>query len=164
MKSTNWFQMRKPCPKCETPEGFIETRNGQDCVFCAWCKTHCYNAPKSETGREARTLRKRDTIRPSTRTAIFLRDNSACIICYSTDRPEVGHLISVADGAKYGIDFDLINSDENLAVMCATCNNGLSDETVPIRLIVKAFMVRLTRNQPATGVQVETTHEGNEPQ
>ena len=149
------FPMRQPCLKCDTPDGVIETVNGQDTVRCAWCKAFCYNAPKSETGRQVRSLRKRDDIRPGMRTAIFLRDGGACIICYSTDRPEVGHLISVADGAKFGIDFDLINSDENLAVMCATCNNGLSDETVPIRLIVKAFMVRQARKQPGTGDQVQ---------
>lgn len=152
------FPMRQPCPNCGTPDGVIETRNGQDCVFCVWCKKHCYNAPKNETGRDVRPLSKRPNISTRVRKEIFFRDGGACIICHSTDRPEVGHLISVADGATYGIDFDLIHSDENLAVMCATCNNGISDETVPIRLICKAFLVRIARKQPATGVQQVETH------
>jgi 5-methylcytosine-specific restriction endonuclease McrA len=146
--------MRQPCAECSTPDGTIETVNGQDTVRCAWCKHFCYNAPKTETGRRVRPLTKRPNISTGMRKDIFLRDGGACIICHSTDRPEVGHLISVADGAKYGIDFDLIHSDENLAVMCATCNNGIGEETVPIRLICKAFLVRIARNQPGTGDQV----------
>ena len=146
--------MRSPCGNCETEDGILETVNGQDTVRCAWCKTHCYNAPKTETGRDVRPLAKRPNISTGMRSDIFLRDGGACIICHSTDRPEVGHLISVADGAKHGIDFDLIHCDENLAVMCAACNNGISEETVPIRLIVKAFMVRIIRKQPGTGDQV----------
>ncbi len=147
--------MRTPCPECSTPDGIVETVNGQDTVRCAWCRKHCYNAPKTETGRAVRTLSKRPDISTGMRAAIFLRDGGACIICHSTDRPEVGHLISVGDGAKYGIDFDLIHSDENLAVMCAACNNGIGEETVPIRLICKAFLVRIARNQPGTGDQVQ---------
>lgn len=146
--------MRKPCPKCSNPDGVLETVNGQDTVRCARCKKHCYNAPKAETGRAVRPLTKRPNISTGMRKDIFLRDGGACIICHSTERPEVGHLISVADGAKHGIDFDLIHSDENLAVMCATCNNGIGEETVPIRLICKAFLVRIDRIQPGSGDQL----------
>jgi 5-methylcytosine-specific restriction endonuclease McrA len=155
------FAMRNPCPKCDTPDGIIETVNGQDTVRCAWCTAFCYNAPKTETGRGIRSLSQRPNIKPRLRKEIFLRDGGSCIICRSIDRPEVGHLISIADGAKYGIEFDLLHSDENLAVMCATCNNGISDETVPIRLIVKAFMVRHYRKQPGTGEQVQTQKGSN---
>jgi len=149
--------MRGPCPDCGAPDGVIKTVNGQDTVRCACCKRFCYNAPKSETGRAVRSLSQRRNIKPRLRKEIFLRDGNSCIICRSIDRPEVGHLISIADGAKYGIDFDLLHSEENLAVMCATCNNGIGDETVPIRLIVKAFMVRHYRKQPGTGVQVQNS-------
>ena len=150
----NIIVMRGPCQQCGTPDGVLEEVNGQDTVRCAWCKTFCYNAPKAETGRETRTLAKRPNISPGQRSDILLRDGGACIICHSTERLEVGHLISVADGARFGLDFDLIHSDENLAVMCATCNSGISDETVPIRLIVTASMVRVNRKQPGTGEQV----------
>lgn len=151
--------MRKPCPACGTPDGIVETVKGQDTVRCAWCKTFCYNQPRTESGRDIRALAKRPNISTGMRWRIFQRDGDACIICRSTDQLEVGHLISVADGAKHGIAFDLIHSEENLAAMCATCNNGIGDETIPIRLICKAFLVRIARKQPATGVtQVENTN------
>jgi nitrous oxidase accessory protein NosD len=45
------MELRKQCQHCKCSTGFIETRNGQDCVFCDVCKRHQYNAPKSETVR-----------------------------------------------------------------------------------------------------------------
>src|SRR3954468_3197856 len=113
-------------------------QKGQDTVRCAECDRFCYNAPRSETGREARSLRTRPTIRPSQRTRILMRDKGACVLCH----PNVGHFISVYDGQKLGLSDGELASDDNLAAMCAACNSGLSTESLPPRLLAAALWAR----------------------
>lgn len=142
------MHMRAPCPGCGHSEGRIETRSGQDCVFCDWCGRWCYNAPRVETGREPRSLRTRPDIKPSVRARILLRDNAICVICHRTDVAlDVGHLISVKDGTTAGMSETDLYSDENLAAMCAPCNSGLSAETIPLRLLVAALHARLANQR-----------------
>lgn len=74
-------KMRARCPDCGHPDGYIVTRGGQDTVRCAKCDRFCYNAPKSETGRETRSVRTRRAVRPSQRSRVLCRDNAACFIC-----------------------------------------------------------------------------------
>jgi hypothetical protein len=132
--------MREPCPRCGCPDGTITTRNGQDTVRCARCHRHCYNAPRSETGRERRSLSTRPDVRPRQRSRIFLRDNFACIMCHRNDVAlEIGHLVSVHDGRLVGLSDTDLRSDENLAVMCEECNSGLSKRSLPPRLIAAAI-------------------------
>lgn len=140
------YLMRKPCALCGSSTGRIETRSGQDCVFCAGCGTWQYNAPAAETGRATRTLRTRPDIRPGQRSRVLVRDGGACVLCHRADVPiDVGHLISVKEGRAAGVgDVDLFD-DENLAAMCASCNSGLSESTIPLRLAVQLFRVRLNR-------------------
>jgi hypothetical protein len=38
-----------------------------------------------------------------------------------------------------------LNSDENLAAMCAACNSGLSSATLPPRLLAAALWARSTK-------------------
>lgn len=135
--------MRSRCPRCACLDGIVTTKNGQDTVRCAECDRFCYNAPRSETGRETRSLRTRPTIRPSQRTRILMRDNGACVLCHRSDVPlDVGHLISVHDGHKLSLSDTELASDDNLAAMCTPCNSGLSSESLPPRLLVAALWAR----------------------
>lgn len=69
-----------------------------------------------------------------------MRDNFACIGCHRRDvRLDIGHLISVHDGHLVGLSDEDLTSDENLAVMCAECNSGLSSQCLPPRLIAAAI-------------------------
>ena len=142
------FQMRQPCPKCDTIEGRIETRNKQDCVFCAKCGRHCYNAPKTETGRAVRSLTTvHNGIKPQQRTRILLRANCHCELCGRLGDLHVGHLVSVKDGIDRGMTETEINDDENLAAMCDECNSGLGKETVPLRLAIAMVLIRIKNRQ-----------------
>lgn len=142
-------KMREPCTNCGETNGIMTTVNGQDTVRCGWCGKHCYNAPKSETGREPRTLRTRPQMKVSQRSRILLRDNGACIICHRRDIDlEVGHLISVKDGKAAGLTDAQLYSDENLAAMCAACNSGISGETIPLRFLAAVLEARLRNMDP----------------
>ena len=136
------MSMRSPC-RCGCLDGIITTKHGQDTVWCAECDRFCYNAPRSETGRDARSLRTRPTIRPSQRTRILMRDNGACVLCHRSDVAlDVGHLISVHDGHRLGVSDADLASDDNLAAMCAACNSGLCSESWPPRLLAAALWAR----------------------
>lgn len=138
------FQMRAPCKNCGHEFGSIEMKGGQDCVYCGICGKHQYNAPKTETGRAVRTVTTvHNGIKPGQRSRILLRANSSCELCHSVSKPlHVGHLLSVNDGVRQGLTDAEINSDENLAAMCDECNLGLSDEPVPVRLLIAILKAR----------------------
>jgi 5-methylcytosine-specific restriction endonuclease McrA len=144
--------MRAPCADCGSTDGAITTVNGQDTVRCAHCHRFCYNAPRTETGREQRTLRTRPQMPASQRARILLRDNATCVLCHRAEVAlDVGHLISVCDGRALGLgDVDLF-SDENLAAMCAACNSGLTSETVPLRIAAAVLMARLHNIRAGAG-------------
>jgi 5-methylcytosine-specific restriction endonuclease McrA len=136
--------MRSPCAGCGCLDGTVTTKNGQDVVRCAECGKWCYNAPRTETGRERRSQRTRPAIRPGQRTRILLRDNSTCVLCHRSNVAlDVGHLISVHDGRILGMSDAELDDDENLAAMCASCNSGLSAETLPLRLVMAVLRARL---------------------
>lgn len=139
------YAMRQPCKYgCDTTDGWMETRNGQDCVFCSRCNRLQYNAPKNETGREVRTVTKvHNGIKPKQRARVLDRDNGRCVLCGSHDNLHVGHLLSVNEGLKQGLTQEQINDDENLAAMCDECNLGLADRPVSIRLLVAVLTARL---------------------
>jgi hypothetical protein len=91
------FLMRAKCKNCEYEQGYIETKNGQDCVYCGNCERHQYNAPKTETGRDVRKMDTgRTNLTPSHRARIFERDNCRCVLCGNRERLEIGHLLSGA--------------------------------------------------------------------
>lgn len=143
--------LRKPCG-CGATAGQIETRNGQDCVFCLGCGRFQYNAPRVETGRKVRTVSTvHEGIKPNQRARILLRASRRCELCGKEGLLHVGHLVSVKHGLANGLADAEINSDENLAAFCDECNLGLGEETVPLRLAVAMVLARV-RNQQTEGV------------
>jgi hypothetical protein len=141
------MEMRKPCRECDCQVGVIEVRNGQDCVFCGRCRTFQYNAPKSETGREPRTVtRVHNGVKPKQRSRILERATNHCEICGARQDLHVGHLISVARGMEMGLTEADLNSDENLAAMCSECNLGIGDQPVPLRLAIAMVMARVRKD------------------
>lgn len=146
MSDSVGFGMRSACSQCSCWSGRIETRNGQDCVFCEECGKFQYNAPKTETGREVRRLRTRPDIKPSQRARVLDRDNGQCIICHSTNRAlDVGHLVSVDEGRALGMNDGDLFSDDNLAAMCAPCNSGYGSISVSPRIV--AALIRAARQR-----------------
>jgi 5-methylcytosine-specific restriction endonuclease McrA len=142
------FPMRAPCQECTHLLGQVETRNGQDCVFCAACGRFQYNRPRTESGREPRSLRTRPDIKPSKRARVLDRDNGCCVVCHRDDVPlDVGHLISVDEGRKLGMTDAELFDDENLAAMCAACNSGYSTLPISPRLLVSIIRARIGRRQ-----------------
>lgn len=140
------FVMRAPCPQCRHERGRIIERNGQDTVRCLACGKHCYNAPRTETGRAARTVATiHNGIKPALRARILERDGMRCVICGATEtRFHVGHLISVEAGLLYGLTDAEINDEENLAVMCEECNLGYSDRPIPLRTAIAIVRARMS--------------------
>lgn len=131
------FEMRRPCQGCRSSEGYIVTRSGQDCVFCAACDTFQYNAPRTETGRAVRSVSTvHEAIRTNQRARIIERASGRCELCGAPPPLDIGHLLSVKDGLAEGLTESIINSDENLAAMCKECNLGFGPRSVPVRLMV----------------------------
>lgn len=139
------FAMRTPCPSCGSSAGVIQERNGQDTVRCAECNRFCYNAPRTETGREQRSVTTVHAgIKPKQRARIILRDGGRCILCGSTGNLHVGHLVSVDAGMRYGLTDQEINHDENLVAMCEVCNLGIGAEPIPLRVAIVVLRARIS--------------------
>lgn len=143
------YILREPC-RCGNRTGRLETRGGQDCVFCDRCGRHCYNAPRSETGREVRSLRTRPDIKPGKRARVLERDNATCVLCHRHGVDlDVGHLISVDAGRKLGLTDAELYDEENLAAMCGACNSGLSARPVSLRFAVALLRARIPDQEAA---------------
>jgi hypothetical protein len=140
------MRLRKVC-YCGCPEGYITETGAQDVVRCLDCDKYLYNAPRSETGKDVRSVETtRAGIKPRKRSRIIERATGRCELCGR--RPDsgelhVGHLISVKDGLANGLSDDEINDDSNLCCMCDSCNLGIGSQTVPLRLAVAMVMARL---------------------
>ena len=140
--------MRSRCPRCGCIDGIITTKNGQDTVRCAECDRFCYNAPRSETGRDPRSLRSRPQIRPSQRVRIFEYDNWTCVVCRAQDVPlQIGHFVSVDDQEASGMSDAELYDDENLVTVCAECNAGQGPRTFSLRLALAVFRARTARQR-----------------
>lgn len=146
--------MRAPCKFCQGTEGRIETRNGQDCMFCLSCGRHCYNAPKTETGRKPRTVSTtHEGISASRRWRIIERASARCEICGKREGIlHVGHVISVKTGQSLGMSDAQINDDENLICACDECNLGMSDVPIPVRVLVGVVLARIANRQSKEAV------------
>lgn len=129
---------------------FIKEAGAQDVVYCAGpagiddLHYAGWNVPRHESGKAVRPLGTRPGIAPSKRARVLQRDNCTCVVCHRADTPiDVGHLISRNTGTAMGLTDNQIESDENLAAMCATCNSGIGDEPVPLRFMVALLRARL---------------------
>lgn len=140
------------CRKCRSDNTHIETRSGQDCVFCDDCGCYSHNAPRTETGRRRRTVSTvHEGITPKKRARIVERATGRCELCGSRSDLHVGHLVSVKHGMQQGLTDAELNSEENLAAMCAECNLGLGDNPVPLRIAIALVMGRCRNQQTAKG-------------
>jgi 5-methylcytosine-specific restriction endonuclease McrA len=142
------MQLRIPCRFCGSDEGHIRVSGGQDCVICCGCERWQINAPKTETGRAARSLRTtHELIKPSLRWKIIERAGGVCESCKrspaGSEGLQVGHVVSVEDGHKYGLTDRQINSEENLIAQCAECNSGASSRTIPIWMLIAIVKARM---------------------
>jgi predicted Zn finger-like uncharacterized protein len=126
------YEARRSCPNCKTRDAALVPRNGQNTVRCAKCGHLIYNAPKTETGEQPRTVKTvRHQLKPSQQARIFDRDHCRCVICGRGDCPlTVGHLLSISDGLELGASEGELSSDVNLAAMCEACNAGLGRKSV----------------------------------
>lgn len=138
------FAMRVPC-SCGHTHGRIIERNGQDTVRCLGCDKHCYNAPRTETGRAQRSVTTvHAAIKPKQRAKIIMRDGARCVWCRSADRNlHVGHIISVDAGMQFGLSDAEINDDENLVALCEECNLGQGNEPMPLRIAISVLRARI---------------------
>jgi hypothetical protein len=121
------WALREPCRFCREQEaGYLVKRGGQNTVRCARCGRLQYNAPKTETGEAERTVDTlRSAIKPSQQARVLNRDGGQCVLCARREGLNIGHLLSIEDGAELGVDARLLNDDANLAAMCEACNLGL---------------------------------------
>lgn len=149
--------LRNACKKCGLLEGYIVTKSGQDCVYCAACNSHQYNAPKVETGRAVRTVTTvHNGIKANQRARILLRATGHCELCGNNLATlHVGHMLSVAEGLEMGLTEAELNDDDNLAAMCDECNLGLGKETVPLRLMFAIIKAR-AKNRTIIGDKKES--------
>lgn len=56
------------------------------------------------------------TTKPEVRDRIFSRDNYKCVLCGSTERLTIDHIISIYRGGT--------DDDDNLQTLCNRCNAG----------------------------------------
>lgn len=125
--------LRKPCVRCGEVRGRIEPTNGQDVLRCL--NGHFqYNAPKTETGREVRSISSVRHTAPSQRYRLLERAHGKCELCSSPFDLHIAHFLSIKDGFDFLTDVQ-IESDENKAVLCAECNLGESHRSMPLWLI-----------------------------
>lgn len=138
------MKMRTRCRYgCDCDDGYITTKNGQDCVYCVVCDRHQYNAPKTETGREQRSVSTtHEAIKPKQRSRIINRASARCELCGARGDLQVAHVVSVDSGHKLGLSDAILNSDENLIAACPECNLGMGKEPIPLRIMIPILKAR----------------------
>lgn len=147
--------MRAPCRWCLSNDGMTATDgtmqsvNGQDVVRCARCGRHCYNAPRSETGKPQRHVRSRPDLKLGQRERILTRDGNRCLLCgIGPDHGailHVSHAMSVEDGRRLGVEDEVLFDDDNLFASCEECNLSMGAESVPARIFLRLIHARLKR-------------------
>ncbi len=149
---TEPYAMREPC-KCagrgtpcacgDSTAGYLQTRNGQDCVFCASCNHLQYCAPRSETGREVRKVStSKEGISPKIRARVLAINGGRCRMCNRRGVLHVDHIIPVKVCTEQGLPDEVIHSEWNLRALCEECNLGKRDLVLPqdvIALVLAAL-------------------------
>ena len=86
---------------------------------------------------------------PRVRNAVLAAHGYRCFLCGRSGvdaELHIGHLISRADAAKYGVDDGLVDDVANLAPMCSECNYGLRFDSVDILILAKALHIRKSKD------------------
>jgi 5-methylcytosine-specific restriction endonuclease McrA len=140
------IRMREPCRHCGCPDGTITTKGGQDSVYCAACHRYArYNATRTETGRETRTVR-RSSLAPSKVARVLAAHHHACVSCGARS-PDVelhiGHLVPRDAALQLGLPEHLVDHDFNLAPMCPECNLGLGKNPIALGLMYRLLVLHL---------------------
>jgi 5-methylcytosine-specific restriction endonuclease McrA len=140
------YKMRKPCQGCGCEFGLLSEVNGQDTVRCFACNRHCYNAPRTETGRAQRTVSTvHNAVKPKLRSKILERDGHRCVLCHAEDVPlHVGHVVSVDAGLAVGLSDAEINDEENLIAQCQECNLGQGAQPIALSVAVRILKARIS--------------------
>jgi 5-methylcytosine-specific restriction endonuclease McrA len=147
------YLMRAPCRWCATEgvtenNGYIRTVNGQDVVRCIRCERHCYNAPKTETGKPIRNVRSRPELKPGQRERILERDGGECFLCHRRDGIlHAAHVMSVADAQESGWSEVEYMDDANLYAACEECNLGLKSRSMEARIFLRLIQLRIFKGQ-----------------
>lgn len=143
------YRMREPCKFCGEPEmGTISLVNGQNVVRCGACGKAVYNAPRTETGEQQRSVSTVHAgIKPKTRFKVLMRAGGRCKLCgkpmeATDDGLHVDHLLSVEDGLALGLTEAQLNNIESLAAFCEECNLGKGRTTLPLWLMVAVIRAR----------------------
>jgi 5-methylcytosine-specific restriction endonuclease McrA len=128
-------------------DGRLESRNGQDTVRCLRCKRLCYNAPRTETGKEQRSVKSRPDLKFGQRERVLLRDNGRCLICGRGPEHNVilhiAHALSVSDAKDQGLGEEFYMDEENLFAACEECNLGIGSVSLSPRLMAKLLYARV---------------------
>lgn len=137
----------RPCKYCACEFGTVHNVNGQDVMRCNGCGRGLYCVPKTESGKQVRSISTtHEKVSPKQRIRILQRAGGKCEICGRNGCIlHVGHVVSVADGHRIGMVDDEINSDENLICSCEECNLGLGSESMPIKLAVNIIRARIQK-------------------
>lgn len=151
------YQMREPCPYClkegtANMNGTMTTSNGQDVVRCNNCGRHCYNAPRSETGKPQRKIKSREDLSFGQRERILERDGARCVLCGREPQAHnviivIAHAISVHEGKQLGVSDDALNDDANLFAACEECNAGMGSRSLEPKIMARLVVARFNRKK-----------------
>lgn len=140
--------------RCGSRTVNVQEKSGQHIGHCTACGTYVYSVPRHELGLGPRKPRSSsmETIDATQRARILIRDRGICQLCRTTEGPlHIGHLVSLSDWvSRYGRVQALeqvIGSDDNLAVMCESCNLALGSTSVS-PLLVAALHLKWLRDNP----------------
>ncbi len=137
------MKMRAACPQCGTSEGYIDQRNGQNCIFCEHGHFF-YNAPKTETGQKQRSVSTVHAgILPNRRSFVIERATGRCELCGATGNLHISHILSVSDGLSAGLTELELNTPDNLCCLCEECNLGMGRLSFSPRLYVALLQKRI---------------------
>jgi len=96
--------------------------------------------PQNHTWNRINSLNKKDAIKAlrnssggfikntHVRLAILKKCDYKCVVCGSKDNLQVDHIISVYLASKFRFLLDILNTKENLQILCNSCNASKSPE------------------------------------
>lgn len=151
-QSADPYKMRAPCRFCGCPNGTLKPSGGQDCVYCIGCGKHAYNAPRTETGKEKRSVTTvHEQIKPKMRIRVLERANFQCEFCGAhgvTVILHVDHLVPVKIALEDGWTDQQINHEDNLVAACEECNLGRGSVLLPLRNVISLYLRRQKEKKP----------------